>query len=512
MKDSSELEINTSLTRIAKSSMVVFIGIFLSKLITYVYRIVIARHFGPEIYGIFSLAFIVLGFFTAFSTGGLIDGLGRFLSFYRGKKQQDKIKYLFKKITIILMISCTISGILLFLSSKFISVTIFHNETMTIFLKAFSILIPLTILTHIFLTSIRSFEKVGWYSFIWNILQNVVKLSVLMVLIFFGVKENAIIFSYILGVLSMLIVSYFVCRYSVKEIFGLSNLKKESKIEITKEVFSYSWPFMFSGIITTIFYWTDSSLIGYFMNPTEVGLYNAAYPLMSLITLIPVMFSQLFFPLITKYFSQKKYSLIKEVSKQVGKWIFIFGLPILIILILFPGAIINLFFGKEYIAAQNVLRILAIGGMFSAFTFLLTDIMSMAGKSKLIFFNILITSIINVFLDIILIKRYGIEGAAIATTSVLIIWTLALFIEVKHYVHFVPLRKKMIRIFLVSLIPTAILLIIKQLVPINALSLILLGIFFILFYFLLVSLTSLDKNDFFIIKMIKGKFSPSSGL
>lgn len=503
MKDSSSSEINTGLKLLAKSSMIVLIGIFLSKLFTYLYRIVVARYFGPEVYGVFSLALIILGFFTAFSSLGLTDGLARFFSFYRGRKQFDRIRYLFKRVTIILIISGLFSAILLFLLSDFISINIFHSESIADFLKVFSILIPLTILTNVFLNIIRAFEKIGWYSSIWNILQNLVKLLTLVVLIFLGAKENAVIFSYSLGILSMLIVAYFVCRYSIKEIFGLYELKREDKSKMIKEVFSYSWPIMLSGLMGSIFYWTDSTLIGYFMKPSDVGIYNAATPIVGLMAIVPIMFSQLFFPLITRHFSQKKYSVIKELSKQVGKWVFILDLPIFILMFLFPGAIINIFFGKEYILAQNVLRILSIGGIFSSFTFLLTDLISAVGKSRLIFYNIFITSLINILLDILLIKKYGIEGAAIATTIVWVILSITLLIEVRYYVHFIPLRKKMIIILLASLIPLSLLLILKKFIEINTVSIILLGILFILFYLLLIFLTKcLDRNDMLIIKGI----------
>ena len=83
----NEAEINTGLKLIAKSSIVVFIGVFLSKLLTYIYRILIARHFGPEIYGLYSLASIVLGLFVVVSSFGLINGLTRFIPIYRGKNK-----------------------------------------------------------------------------------------------------------------------------------------------------------------------------------------------------------------------------------------------------------------------------------------------------------------------------------------------------------------------------------------------------------------------------------------
>ena len=113
--DTEREAINKGLKTIAKSSVIVFISVFLSKFITYIYRIVIARNFGPEIYGLYSLASIVLGLFVVFSSIGLTDGLMRFVSFYRGKNQTNKIRYLLRTITIILFISSMIFAVLLYL-------------------------------------------------------------------------------------------------------------------------------------------------------------------------------------------------------------------------------------------------------------------------------------------------------------------------------------------------------------------------------------------------------------
>ena len=64
------------------------------------------------------------------------------------------------------------------------------------------------------------------------------------------------------------------------------------------------------------------------------------------------------------------------------------------------------------------------------------------------------------------------------------------------------------RILLVSLIPTAILLYLKQVIEINLISIILLGTLFFLVYFVLIFITkSLDKNDLMILDLVKKKFN-----
>ena len=89
-KKNEKTLLESSLKVLAKTSMVVFIGVLLSKVFTYAYRILIARYFGPEEYGLFSLAFMILGFFTALSSLGLIEGVLRYLPIYRGKEQKAR--------------------------------------------------------------------------------------------------------------------------------------------------------------------------------------------------------------------------------------------------------------------------------------------------------------------------------------------------------------------------------------------------------------------------------------
>ena len=57
--------------------------------------------------------------------------------------------------------------------------------------------------------------------------------------------------------------------------------------------------------VSSVFYWTDSLVIGFFKTTVEVGIYNAAIPLAALLTLAPELFIQLLFPIITKEYAKK---------------------------------------------------------------------------------------------------------------------------------------------------------------------------------------------------------------
>ena len=89
------------------------------------------------------------------------------------------------------------------------------------------------------------------------------------------------------------------------------------------------------GVLVTLLYWVDTLVIGRFKGVETVGFYNAAVPIISLLSIFPALFIQLFFPMITKEYSRKNMSLIKQLSKQVNKWIVVLNLPLFLIIFIF---------------------------------------------------------------------------------------------------------------------------------------------------------------------------------
>ncbi len=507
MKKQGAKGLQKSLKLLVKSSFIVFIGVVLSKLFTYVYKIVIARGFGPEAYGLFSLAVMVSGIFIAFASFGLVEGVTRYIPYYKGKRQYDRARYIFRFTFIFISVLSILFGILLFFLSEYISVRIFHNSNLIIYLKTFGFLVPISVLSSFYLASIRAAEKIGLYSFIINIFQSGAKLALLGLLILIGIRESAVPFSYLGGTLLMLFAAYISSKYYVRELFKKSGANENERRESVREVFSYSWPLMFLSLITVLFGWIDSFVIGYVMNASDVGFYNAAFTIVAFLGIAPDLFMQLFFPLIVREYAKKKIKLIEEISKQVAKWIYIMNLPLFIILFLFPGAMINIFFGKEYLVAESALRILSIGGVLSSLLTLQSNILSMAGKSKLILSNLIIASLVNLILNILLVPKYGLIGAASATAFVWMVLSLVVFIQVKVYTTIIPLRRKMAKITIISLIAAALLLLVKQFVPLSIINVIILGILFGMVYLFIIFITGcLDRNDLMILRTIKAKF------
>ncbi len=507
MKNKNRLD--NSLKLLAKSSYIVFIGVFLSKIFSYVYTIIIAREFGKEIYGLFSLAVMVSGIFILFSSMGIGEGLTRYIPLYRGKKQKEKIKYLVRKSAKVFLITGIISTILLIILSRYISNNLFNEPNLYTFLIIFSLTIPINLFITILLSSLKGYEHVGWYSFLSNILATFAHLALILILLYLGIGVYSITLSYLFGSLMLLFFSFFITKKQIPEIFQKSRKIKDKSI--IKEVVMYSFPLFLAGMAWKIFKWADSFVIGFFKSAADVGSYNAAVPIAMLLAISSQLFMQLFFPLITRFYSQGDKSVIKEITQQVSKWIFMINLPFLVLFILFPSEFIVLFFGKEYVSASSALVFLSIGIFSLSFFDMSYRLIAMKGLSKILLMDILSISIVNVILNIILVPILGITGAAIATMFSYIVLSVIIIYQSARYLSIIPLARKMANVLVAALTAAAILFFVKNIVEANIVSFIILSIFFLLLYCVLVFLfKGLDKRDFMIISASFKKINPKS--
>lgn len=502
-------ELINKLETIAKTSFIVLMSVFLSKVFLYIYKVILVRKFGPEVYGLLLLAITITSFFTAIATLGLIEGILRFIPLYRSKNAEDKIKYIISFTKKILLFTGIFIGFILYISSTYLAIEFFKEPDLTLYLRLFSILLPIQILSGFYFGIIRAYEKISIYSFGVNILQGLMKVSFLLLLIFLGVQTAVVASgSYILGAIVGLAFAYTYFIYSIRR--KLAKFKiPNSTSKIRYELLAYSGPLILSGVISNLVFWLDTFFIGFLKNAYSVGIYNIAVPIALLLTATSEIFMQVFFPLIAREISKKNLNLVNELSKQISKWVILVNIPLTSLMLIFPGEIIALLFGAGYSEAIPVLRILVVGQLFYSLTIISNNLLLANGKSKTVLMNLLFTTLLNVILNYYLIIEYGIIGGAIATTVSLILLYLITFVENYVHINVVPLRRKMIGSLFSAIIAGLVSVKLLPLSTQNNLGTIISIIVYSIVYLALILLTkTFDKNDRIILKQIKQKYLP----
>ncbi len=508
MKEQQANTIQNSLSLLVKSSAIVFIFILLSKLLTYAYKVILARAYGPEVYGLFTLAVMVIGVLTTFATLGLSEGLLRYVALYEGKREYRKVRYLLVIIPKIAVSASIIFGIIGFFSSRYLAVSLFHNEALEVYLRIFSVTIPLTVITSLYLAVIRSFQNVKLYSLLINVVQNALKLFLLVLFIFIGMKQQAVIASYFFGTLFLAVIAYWAAFKYIGRFSKYLLPAVEERKKTLEAIFSYAWPLVFLGALGNILSWTDSFVIGALLTVSMVGVYNVAFTISSLFGIASDLFMQMFFPMIVEQYSKKNIGAIKEISQQVAKWIFMLNVPLLFACLVFPETIIALLFGESYVGGALPLQILAIGSFVSAVVFTINNnLLLMHGKSKIVLFNSFIAAILNLGLALILVRPYGITGIAVATVTSWITVSIIMFIQVRLLLGIVPVRRKLLQIGMLALVLGLLLAYISTFITSTFARISTLIIFSLIYIGLLFLTKSLDENDKMIVNKMKAVLS-----
>ena len=510
MNAQNDSDLNHYLKILVKSSLFIFLATVISKLASYGYKILIARSFGAEVYGLFSLALIVISIAASIATLGLGEGLVRYISLYRGKKDLESAKKLIITSRNIFFILGLIFTIILILIAPILAEKVFHSNDFTTLFIEMVFAFPFILLATAYLSTLRGFERVKTYSALVNIYQNTFRFVVLAVLILAGIGELSISISYIITFIGLFLLAR---HYSKKDLDKIILKDNSGSKKIIYEALNYCWPLLFVGIFYSIFYWTDSLMLGFFTDVKHVGIYSAAITIISLFSIAPDLFMQLFFPLVSFKMSEGKKEIVKGITQQVTKWIYLLNIPIFLILIIFPEKLLLLLFNDKFLEAVLPLQILSLGALFASIIGLSINLLSIIGKTRLILRNFIALTGLNIILNLILIPKYGMIGASIATLITWIVFCIVILYQVFRNYKFNIFRGYFWKLIIITSLVFVIGLWVKNNIVDSITRSILLGIgLMIIYFFALYLFNVFDKEDKEIMRSIRSKILIGKGL
>lgn len=166
----------------------------------------------------------------------------------------------------------------------------------------------------------------------------------------------------------------------------------------------------------TIYVNIDTTMIGFYYNSAQVGLYSFASKIYTILkqlinAVVMVMIPRLAY-IVNKNNDKFKYYLETLISVVTG-----LILPITIGMIMLAKQILIVIGGSGYIAAKSTLQILSIAILFAVYASILSyGVLIVYKKEKESLFSAIITAFLNVVLNFYFIPRFGIMGAAVTTT------------------------------------------------------------------------------------------------
>jgi O-antigen/teichoic acid export membrane protein len=160
---------------------------------------------------------------------------------------------------------------------------------------------------------------------------------------------------------------------------------------------------------------TDSWMIGRFLSPVSVALYNPALKLANLLEVPTTSIANIIFPKIfTKMRTHGKAGVRNVYIRSVALMLAII-IPIAIPFYVFAEFFVSLIFGAEYLEAADILRITIVYSIVIPFNRQFGTVMDGLKKPRLNFYLLVITAVINVVLNYFGLMYFGLIGSAYGT-------------------------------------------------------------------------------------------------
>jgi len=404
-----------TIQRIIKNVGVLFISQMLSYVLGFFTLAYSARYLGVDGYGTLSLAIAFTGIFSVLMDLGLNT-----LTIREVARDKSLEREYISNITLIKIILSLITFILIVI---FANISSYNQETLyTIYLIGlYTIFSTFSLLFYAIFQAHEQME----YKSLGVILSS--GLLLLGVLLATYNKFNIIQFSSIYTVVGVLTLTYAILIFIWK--FSLPKLHFDKTLwtNLLKE----SWPFAITGISLTIYKWIDTLILSSIQGTVAVGLYSAAFNLISVLLFIPIVFNHALFPLMSRYYNSSK-ELLNITFEKLLKIMLLISLPIGIGTIVIANKVIILIYGNAFIGSVIALQILIWSTVLifarSPFERLLES-----SNRQLVLTKIFIIAVIfNACFNITLIPKYSYLGAAIVNVSTDALILAILFLLIKR--------------------------------------------------------------------------------
>ena len=419
----------------------VFMGIVLDRGLGFVTHLLMVRLLGPDNFGAVAVGITIASFATIVSVMGLSQGVARYLPRSNDNAwKQEIIRSGFH----LGAISSTLIGGLIVVSAQWLATVVFNNGALTDVIRIFGLTVPAQVLLQLSLGTIRGEEQTRPKIIVDYFILPVSRLSfVFMFLFAVGGKESVAAAFFISYVFAGSAGLYFVISQSTMSLFF-------ERAEKYKTLVRFSLPLMIAGFSSMVIVNIDIIILGYFVSPSEVGVYKSVYPLAAILTIILLSFSYMLMPVISELHSDGKYEEARLTYQRATKWIITVTIPLFFVFVSFPDVLIQVFFGEEYIGGAVVLAMLSIGFLIHVAMGPNGDGLNSVGRSDIVMRNSLISAGLNIFLNILMIPKFSYTGAALATVITYTFHNLINTISLYREMKIVPLSWDSVKVLLIG--------------------------------------------------------------
>ncbi|MCK4653405.1 MAG: polysaccharide biosynthesis C-terminal domain-containing protein [Candidatus Cloacimonetes bacterium] len=397
---------------LTKKISISFISRILSFTAAFAISVVVSRNFGPELYGTYRYILLLVSTSYLFSNIGFFQSQNQLLA---RKKTNKDIVFFLNTIWSILLFLLIFGALIVYL--KFKELGFLKLNTMVISLIYLFLFIQNSSVSLI----ISGLHKINQFN-----IMNTLKVLILLIFIVIQIQLNkfnleVLLYGQILVSIIYFIIALIIIRPSgtIKELVGSINGK------LLKNIFKRGLIIQISNLSAFLNYRLDMFLIKFFNNFSSLGIYSIAVQLVEKLWILPQSIRNIIFLEIAgKRKDERFVCIICRIT--------LFVLFLVSILIgLFSFKLIPLIYSIKYVDSIIPFILLLPGVLFFTLSKIISSYFLGIDKIYINTISSVTSFIVNLIMNILLIPKYGIIGASIATS---VSYSIGAIIELRYFI------------------------------------------------------------------------------
>ena len=414
--------------KLLKNVYVIFTGKFFTKFKTILLLPLYTNILSSSEYGIVDLFMTYVVLLRPIVTFNVGEGVFRFLVDSR-KKDKEKVK----------IISCGFYGILfrfiIFLFIFFI-INLFFDIQYKFYLL---LLLFVSFFSNFLLYIYKGNGNITGYT-VGSFINGVsVVLFNLIFLLFFKWDIRGVLLANILG--ELLCILYLLFK---DKTYKYIKLNKRDKV-VNRKLLKYSFPLIFNSLIWWVIKVSDRTIITLFLGSSFNGIYSISCKISNILLQLYEVFHISWLESVSININKKNVS--EFFSNTFNMVLKIFMSINIVIIVILPFAF-NLLVSKEFYESYYYIPLLLISVLFNIVGSFLENIYLAKKMTKKVFNTALLVGILNIIINVLLIKDFGIYAAVISTILSFMVMGIYRYIDIQKYVS-VKINFKELSLFII---------------------------------------------------------------
>ena len=445
---------------ISRQSSVFLLGTMFTVVANSLFNIYKARVLGAEVLGIYQLGMTAGGLVSILGAAGVPQTASRFVAIYASKGQTRKLRRFLWFGALTLLLTNLLVGIVLVLGRHLIAGRVYHTPVLAHYMHFFAAIMVMGSLTTFLGQALAGYKNVARRTIITNFIGTPATIILSVALLTMGLG----LWGYLAAQIASALLVFGLMTRAIWQLTPKTDqtpASAESTVMplFEREVLSFAAVLLGMQAIEFVSGQSDRIILGIYLNAREVGIYSVAASMVAFVSLFLQSINQIFAPTIAELFAKGEHDLLLQLYRTLTKWSLGLTIPLAAGIMVFAKPLMGIF-GRDFREGWPVLVISTVGQLVSCGVGSVGLLLLMSDQQKRMVRAQFITVFLTVALNLALIPRIGLIGAAIATAATNVTLNLLWFRDVRNRLSLTPGRNGYISL----LLPTAITVIVLGLV------------------------------------------------